>query len=579
MLFLALALAFRLTDTTGIQRSEADLSGVKAGVFVFLAPQCPLSTAVLPDLREAANRYASRGVRFFAVNARRPVPFPDLIDPGQTLARRLDAAVTPQVVIVSGAGAILYSGRIDDRAVTLGRTRPQPTRSHLVLAIEEILAGKPVTVPRTRATGCAIEFPAVQRKGTPVWATDIAPILYRHCVECHRPGQPAPFSLLHHADAAARASTIAQVVEQRLMPPWLPSPNPQHPFLQERRLKNEEIRIIRQWARGGAPPGDLRSAPPAPPEPPQWPLGPPDAVVELADPFPIPAGGADLYQCLVIPRPLDRDRFVRAYDFRAGPGTHHALLFLDSIQAARRRDAESPGPGYPCFGVPGFLPSASLGGWAPGSASLAYPAGAAVRFRSTADLVLQLHFQPFGRAELSRPKVALYFQENAPARRMMDVPLGSRQIDIPAGERRYIVRDHFTLPVNVEVTGIIPHAHFIARTMRGWAILPDGSRKELIHIPRWNFQWQLQYRYRKPFRLPADTRLEMEFVYDNSKANPQNPFSPPRRIRWGPDSTDEMAGLHVQVIPDSGEDASELGSYLWGKMMRERLVRPAPENQ
>ena len=150
----------------------------------------------------------------------------------------------------------------------------------------------------------------------------------------------------------------------------------------------------------------------------------------------------------------------------------------------------------------------------------------------------------------------------------MDIPLGSRQIDMPPGERAYKVTDHFTLPVPVTAIGIIPHAHYICKEMKGIAILPGGARKWLIWIRDWDFNWQEQYRYQQPLHLPEGTRLEMEFTYDNSADNPRNPNQPPERVRWGPETTDEMAGLHVQVIPDRMSDAAELGQALWGKFMR-----------
>jgi hypothetical protein len=155
----------------------------------------------------------------------------------------------------------------------------------------------------------------------------------------------------------------------------------------------------------------------------------------------------------------------------------------------------------------------------------------------------------------------------------MDIPLGSAQIDIPPGDAAYKVTDHFTIPVDVDAIGVIPHAHYVCRSMYAYAILPDGSRRTLLRIPDWNFNWQQQYRYAAPIHLPADTRVEMEFTYDNSEANPRNPNHPPARVRYGPGTNDEMAGLHLQVIPVDPDDADELSQALWGKMMRSRVRR------
>jgi hypothetical protein len=195
------------------------------------------------------------------------------------------------------------------------------------------------------------------------------------------------------------------------------------------------------------------------------------------------------------------------------------------------------------------------------------PAGTATTVYPDADLVVQIHFHPTGKPERVQAEVGLYFTAQTPVRHLLDIALVSRRIDIPAGATDYKVSDYFELPVDVEALGIIPHAHYICKDMKGWAILPDGRKQWLIWIRDWDFNWHEQYHYASPVKLPAGTLLEMEFTYDNSAANPRNPNHPPRRVEWGPESTDEMAGLHVQVIPRN-EDLEELGLALRGKMVR-----------
>jgi hypothetical protein len=179
-----------------------------------------------------------------------------------------------------------------------------------------------------------------------------------------------------------------------------------------------------------------------------------------------------------------------------------------------------------------------------------------------------VHYHPDGKPEEDKWRVGIYFTDQVPLLRVVDVGLASRIIDIPAGDSHYVVRQHFTIPIAVDALGIIPHAHLLCREMRGWAILPSGRKVWLLYIRDWNFNWQDQYRYAVPIRLPPDTRIEMEFVYDNSEANPRNPHSPPRRVVWGPGVDDEMAGLHVQSIPVHMDELPELGRALWGAVMR-----------
>ena len=220
------------------------------------------------------------------------------------------------------------------------------------------------------------------------------------------------------------------------------------------------------------------------------------------------------------------------------------------------------------FGTPGFLPARGLGGWTPGSGPVNLLPAMAETLYETSNLVLQVHYHPTGKPETDRTRVALYFTDEKPKRHLRDIGLTSNRIDIPPEERDYKVTDHFTLPVDVDAFGIIPHAHYVCRQMLGYAVLPDGKRRTLIHIPDWNFNWQQEYRYPVPVRLPAGTRIEMEFTYDNSDANPRNPNQPPRRVTYGPASTDEMAGLHLQAAPVRESDLEELDQSLWGKMMR-----------
>jgi hypothetical protein len=396
---------------------------------------------------------------------------------------------------------------------------------------------------------------------------DVAPILYKRCVSCHRPGEVAPFSLVSYADAAKRAPLIAQVTASRYMPPWKPAPG-YGDFEGSRGLTQAEIETLQRWAGAGAPQGNPADLPPLPaattPK-----LDRPDLVLRMPAPFSIPADGPDLYRCFVIPLGLTADRYVDSIEFRPGNAkvVHHALFFADRSGVARKKEAE-PGAGYECFGAPGFLPGAGLGGWSPGSPPIRMPDGVAAVLNRKSDLVLQLHFHPTGKPETEQASIAFSFTDQPPWRRLVDIPLGSRNIDIPPGEKAYKVTDHFTLPVDIDAIGIIPHAHYLCKDMKGVARLPDGSTRWLLWIRDWDFNWQEHYRYRQPIRLPEGTRLELEFTYDNSAENPRNPNRPPQRVQWGPGSADEMAGLHVQALAAHESDFAELTQALWGKLMR-----------
>ncbi len=378
----------------------------------------------------------------------------------------------------------------------------------------------------------------------PVFTRDIAPILYQHCASCHHEGEVAPFPLITYEDAGKRAKLIAEVTRTRAMPPWKPVPGYNH-FAGERRLTEAEIETIQRWAATGAREGDPAKLPAPPVFEAGWKLGKPDLVVELPQPFDVPAEGNDIYECFVVPDESARkDRFIRAVEFRPSNRrvVHHSLLFTDTSYTPRA-------PRYPCFGTVGLFPTLGLGGWSPGMGPIRMLDGAAPPLAAGSKLVAQVHYHPDGKPEQDQWSVGFYFTDQAPVRRVVDVGLASNAIDIPAGDAHYVVRAHFTIPVAIDAVGVIPHAHFLCREMRGWAILPDGRKQWLLNLRDWDFNWQDQFQYARPIRLPADSRIEMEFVYDNSAANPHNPNSPPQRVRSGPGTNDEMAGLAHPVDP------------------------------
>ncbi len=394
----------------------------------------------------------------------------------------------------------------------------------------------------------------------PTWA-DVARILRARCGDCHYDGGSGPFSLMTFQEAAPRAERVARAVAARHMPPWLPDSDGRT-FEGARILSGEEIGVLRDWAEAGAPAGDLASVPP-PPEPPSstWPLGPPDLVVEIPA-FTVPPDGQDIYRNLVVPVPVDEDRWVRAVDFRPGDPrvVHHARMMVDHGPSSRERDLEEPGPGFDGMDLStdAANPPGHFVGWTPGKGLLEPLEGMAWRLTPDTDLVPQLHLRPTGREETVRGKVGLYFADEPPTLHPAVVILSSFMIDIPPGEDDYRVSNAFTLPVPVEVLSVYPHAHYLGKEMTVTAVRPGGGEVELLHIPDWDFDWQDEYRFRRPVSLPAGTTLVMEYSYDNSAANPDNPFDPPRRIVYGSNSTDEMADLILQVLPRSEQDRDVL---------------------
>ncbi|HEX5052181.1 MAG TPA: tetratricopeptide repeat protein [Planctomycetota bacterium] len=380
----------------------------------------------------------------------------------------------------------------------------------------------------------------------PTFAGDVASLVYSSCTPCHRPGGPTPFSLLGYDDVYKRRQKIVEVTGARLMPPWLPSHGE---FLGDRRLAGESITMLRQWVEAGAPRGDVATEPKCPDFPEGWQLREPDLVVTVAQDVVVPPSGPDLFRNYVIPVQLDGVRFVEAVEIRPGSAAvHHAVLVVDETREARRRDALDAEPGFPGMDLGNARPpDGHFLGWTPGKRARRGRDGTAWRLSPGCDLVLQLHLTPTGKRETLRPRIGLYFTDVPPRAVFYPLTLFSQDIDMAAGDSDYVVRDHLVIPVPVAVDSIYPHAHYLCRQMVASVTPPGGASRELLRIDRWDFDWQDDYTFREPVPLPAGTRIEFEYHYDNSAANPSNPSSPPRRVRLGQESTDEMATLGLQV--------------------------------
>ncbi len=397
---------------------------------------------------------------------------------------------------------------------------------------------------------------------------DVAPILYRHCIVCHRPVNPAaknadpvcfagaPFSLVDFADARPHAKQIAAATKSRAMPPWLPEPGYGH-FLNERRLRDDEIAVVERWVEQGAAEGSAFERPRPPELPSGWQLGRPDLVVSARQPYTLGPAGSDVFRNFVVPLPLTATRYVRGIELRADNPTivHHASVGIDRLRVSRRLDGRDGRPGFAAMPDDAVQ---NVYGWSPGKAPFMEPADRAWPVEKGSDLVVQMHLLPGGKPAVIRPTIGLFFSDVPPTREPLLIKLESKSIDIPGGEANYTVEDAYVLPADIDVVSVYPHAHYLAKDMKGLATLPDGRQQWLLWIRSWDFRWQDQYRYTTPMSLPKGTRLTMRFTYDNSAGNPHNPRRPPKRVKWGPQSTDEMGALWLEVLPHRAEDLAVL---------------------
>ena len=406
----------------------------------------------------------------------------------------------------------------------------------------------------------------------PAFAKDIARIVYSRCVPCHRADGAAPFSLVTYAEVRQHATQIAAVTKSRYMPPWKPEEG-FGAFIGERRLSEAEIDLIERWVGTGAVEGDAVDLPPPPRWSGGWQLGTPDVILTLPA-YTLAADGPDVFRNFVVTVPGAGTSYVRGLEFLPGnPAVHHANIRVDATAASRRLDEADPAPGYEGMILHSAdYPDGHFLGWTPGQTSPLAPDGLAWRLDAGNDLVVQLHLRPTGRAERIESTIGVYLTAVPPARLPAILRLGRQNLDIPPGAGQYRVSDSYVLPVDAEIQAIQPHAHYRARQVNAWATQPGGIRRPLIRIQQWDFNWQDQYRYAAPFWLAAGTRLEMEYVFDNSATNPRNPDRPPVRVSWGWRSSDEMADVWVQVMTRSDADRAQLVRDVRRKMALEDVI-------
>ena len=392
------------------------------------------------------------------------------------------------------------------------------------------------------------------------WATEVGPIIERACLDCHGEDPLAPFSLLTYEDASERADRIARVTAARRMPPWLPR-GEHGTFAGERMLTDREVELFRVWVDGGALAGTEAPEALVGDAEGVWQPGEPDLIVTLPT-YELAAEGYDVYRNLVVEIPVEETRWVEYVELRPGNRTavHHARMMVDNSSSSRDLDGEDSEPGFDGMELTSNAtnPDGHFIGWTPGKTRLPPLDGMAWRLEPGTDLVVQLHLRTSGEPQEVTAQVEFHFADEPPRRRPAILVVSSLQIDIPAGASDYSVSNSFTLPVDVDVLSVYPHAHYLGKDLRATALLPNGREVPLIHIPDWDFNWQDDYRFAEPISLPAGTTILKEFTFDNSAGNPHNPVDPPKRVVYGSNSDDEMADLILQVLPRNEEDRSAL---------------------
>ena len=556
---------FSLRDFRGREHQLSDYAESDIVVLAVLGTECPLVKLYGPRLESLQQEYADRGVTFLGINANvqdsiteiaayarvHAISFPILKDLGNKVADQIGAVRTPEMFVLDKQRVVRYHGRVDDQW-GVGYVRDEPQSHDLRNAIADLLAGRPVKTPQTEVVGCHIgRIQEPIANPTVTYCNQIARILQRRCVECHRDGEIAPFTLTDYAEVVGWAEMIEEVVRENRMPPW--HADPQHgEFRNDRSLTDEERELIYQWVADGAPQGDPNQLPPPKQYVTGWQLPrQPDLVLDVSpEPFRVKAEGEIRYQWFTADPQLREDKWLAAAEILPGNRAvvHHILAF--AREPGRRGFSDQEG---------------FLVGYVPGLRARTFPQGMAKRLPAGSQLVFQVHYTPIGTEQFDQSKIGLIFADPAEiTHQIRTTQAMNRGFSIPPGERNHRVDAHSSVAhVDLLLLSLMPHMHLRGKSFSYTAEFPNGSSETLLDIPAYDFNWQTAYQLSEPKKLPRGTRIRCVAHFDNSEYNLNNP-DPGATVRWGDQTWDEMMIGYFDIaypLQPAADPAAELANY------------------
>ena len=499
--------------------------------------------------------YAPAGVRVLAINpnahasaaevaefaAQFDLRFPILRDVRGRVADQLGATRQLEIFLLDRDRRVRYHGRIDDQYEP-GRRRSEPSRHDLVEAIEELLNGQSVSVDETPVAGCFIDRDPAGEVSELTYNRDIAPILARHCMECHRPGQIGPFSLSGYDDAVAWADTIGERMSEGAMPPW--HADPAHgKFANERRLSDAEKQTLLAWIDSDRAEGDSADLMPLPEFAADWTIGQPDRIVPLPEPIQVPATGIVEYITVEMDPGFTTDTWIRACEVLPGDRRvlHHATVVIAPPSQGNRTHA--------------FEQSSVISGWTPGYKPMVSPPGSGRRIPAGWHIYMQLHYVTIGTPATDTTTIGLLLADDVQLPVWTSILLREGFVLQPF-EANQQLEDCWRVPHDILLLSLFPHMHLRGKSFRYEAIYPDGGREVLLHVPHYDFMWQHQYILAEPKRLPAGTVLRRPGDL--------------RQLGWQPEQSGSQRGGQVRLANDR-RDVQRLV-----RVRRSARARPLP---
>jgi len=394
----------------------------------------------------------------------------------------------------------------------------------------------------------------------PTYTKDVAPILYKNCTGCHRPGEIAPMSLMTYADVRPHARDIRDKIDEGAMPPWH-ADMPHGTFLNERGLTADEKSTILRWVANGAPKGDPKDLPPAPQYPQGWSIGTPDVVLEMQEDYKVPADGMIEYEYFYIPTNFTEPKWVQAIEVRPGNRevVHHVLVNYKVRPDLRRPPAlkfndeqmrippRTPGS-HPA--IRDNVPARLIATYAPGTNPQVFRPGTAIRLEPGGVIELQMHYTATGEAATDRTRIGLVFSKDASPREVRASQFFNATLSIPAGAADVAVSSEVEFLQDATVWGLFPHTHVRGKKWEYVLQLPDGTKRTILSVPRYDFNWQTYYMFAEPLQVPKGTRILSTAWYDNSPGNRSNP-DPGVLVKWGDQTWEEMQYTGILYTPSA----------------------------
>lgn len=547
----------------------SSLKSSPAVVIAFESTSCPVSKRVTPTLAALEKSYTAKGVKFIFVDPLETDSEADIQKAVKThglagpftrdqdggIRAALKTRTTTEVFVLDAARTLVFRGAVDDQN-GLGFAKDAPDHRYLAEALDSVVGGHSPAVPQTSAPGCSME--SVTSKAPPTALTyhnRISRITQSHCLECHHEGGVAPFALGTYQEVSSHAGMIRKVLERGIMPPWFAAPphsGEVSPWANDRSLSDEEKQDFLAWLSNGKLEGNNQDAPLPRTYPKDWEIGTPDVVFQIPEALKVKATGKMPYQNVVVRTDIEEDRWVEALEVRPTNRevVHHVLVFvvpkerLEAAEANARRGRDNTDGDF-------------LAVYVPGNNVLRFPPGMAKLLPAGSGLHFQIHYTPNGTATEDQTRVGLKFARQTPEHQVRVAAIINTGFHIPPGDSHYEVRAKLPVLLDAKLMAFMPHMHVRGQSYRFDVMYPDGTVKPLLDVPRYDFNWQLQYRLREPLSIPAGSQLLATAWYDNSTNNPANP-DPTREVKWGPQTDEEMMLGYFEFYAEAQKPGEKL---------------------